>query len=277
MRKLNQQGDVNVLAVTLKTQKNRVAILFFWLMLGCLSLLVWTKTSHAADENAANLYEKNFKAQNQQQLKSANPTPDTKIYVGKRQEDDNISMLESGFDLIGTSGFTAKEISPDLALAFGKQLKADQVLVYSKEAKKPKKSKIEFIKEAAKKGGEVELKDLQEEKEYDYYASYWAKLPMPLFGVHLIKLNEVSQEPETGEFKKVAQKGLKIIAVIQESPAAKAGIIRTDNLLKMGDAEMNKPDDLFAAVKKYQGKTVPVTVLRGQEEMTMEVALGSRK
>lgn len=277
MRKLNQQGDVNVRAVTLKTQKNRVAVLFFWLMLGCLSLLVWTKGSHAADENVANPYEKNFKAQNQQQLKSANSVPDTKIYVGKKQEDDNISMLESGFDLIGTSGFTAKEVSPDSALAFGKQLKADQVLVYSKEAKKAKKSKIEFIKEAAKKGGEIELKDLEEDKEYDYYASYWAKLPMPLFGVHLIKLNQVSQEPETGEFKKVAQKGLKIIAVIQDSPAAKAGIMRTDSLLKMGDAQMNQPDDLFAAVKKYQGKTVPVTVLRGEEEMTMDVALGSRR
>ena len=65
--------------------------------------------------------------------------------------------------------------------------------------------------------------------------------------------------------------------MIQESPAAKAGIIRSDSLLKMGDAEMNKPDDLFAAVKKYQGKTVPVTVLRGEEELTMDVALGSRK
>ena len=198
MRKFNQQGDVNVRAVSLKTQKNCMAVLFFWLMLGCLSLLVWTKTSHAADENAANPYEKNFKAQSQQQLKSANPAPDTKIYAGKKQEEDNISMLEGGFDLMGTSGFTAKQVSPDLALAFGKQLKADQVLVYAKEAKKAKKSKIEFIKEAAKKGGEIELKDLEEDKEYDYYASYWAKLPMPLFGVHLIKLNEVSQEPETG-------------------------------------------------------------------------------
>lgn len=276
MRRIGNQAIVQVKALNVEARKKQVISLFFWLLVGCLSLLCLAPIANAADD-AINLYEKNFKAQNQQQLKSQNPNPDTKIFVGKKQGDDNISMLESGFDLIGTSGFTAKEISPDSALAFGKQLKADQVLVYSKEAKKPKKSKIEFIKEAAKKGGEIELKDLEEEKEYDYYASYWAKLPMPLFGVHLIKLNEVSQEPETGEIKKVAQKGLKLIAVIQESPAAKAGILRGDSLLKMGDADMNKPDDLFAAVKKYQGQTVPVKVLRGEQEMTMDVALNSRK
>lgn len=276
MRRIGNQAIVQVKALNVEARKKQVNSLFFWLLVGCLSLLCLAPIANAAYD-AINLYEKNFKAQNQQQLKSQNPNPDTKIFVGKKQGDDNISMLESGFDLIGTSGFTAKEISPDSALAFGKQLKADQVLVYSKEAKKPKKSKIEFIKEAAKKGGEIELKDLEEEKEYDYYASYWAKLPMPLFGVHLIKLNEVSQEPETGEIKKVAQKGLKLIAVIQESPAAKAGILRGDSLLQMGDADMNKPDDLFAAVKKYQGQTVPVKVLRGEQEMTMQVALNSRK
>lgn len=276
MRGIRKQAIVQVKALNVEARKKQVNSLFFWLLVGCLSLLCLAPIANAADD-AINLYEKNFKAQNQQALKSMNHNPETLIFVGKKQAEDNISMLESGFDLIGTSGFTAKEISPDAALAFGKKLKADQVLVYSQEAKKPKKSKMEFIKEAAKKGGEIELKDLEEEKEYDYYASYWAKLPMPLFGVHLIKLNEVSQEPETGEIKKVAQKGLKLIAVIQESPAAKAGILRGDSLLKMGDAEMNKPDDLFAAVKKYQGQTVPVKVLRGEQEMTMQVALNSRK
>lgn len=276
MRRIGNQAIVQVNVFNAETCKKQQSNLFFWLLVGCLSLLCLAPMANAADD-AINLYEKNFKAQNQQALKSMIHNPETLIFVGKKQAEDNISMLESGFDLIGTSGFTAKEISPDSALAFGKQLKADQVLVYSQEAKKPKKSKIEFIKEAAKKGGEIELKDLEEEKEYDYYASYWAKLPIPLFGVHLIKLNEVSQEPETGEIKKVAQKGLKLIAVIQESPAAKAGILRGDSLLKMGDADMNKPDDLFAAVKKYQGQTVPVKVLRGEQEMTMQVALNSRK
>ncbi len=277
MSEIRKQHLVEANTANIAAKKNQLVNLLFWLLLGCLSLQLWVQTAHAADDADKNLYEKNFKQQNQQQLKSINPAPDTQIYVGKNQNEDNISMLESGFDLIGTSGFTAKEISPDFALAFGKKLKADQVLVYSKEAKKPKKSKMEFIKEKAKSGGEIELKDLEEEKEYAYYASYWAKLPMPLFGVHLIKLNQVSQDPETDEIKKVAQKGLKIIAVIQDSPAARAGIMTTDSLLKMGDAQLNQPDDLFAAVKKYQGQTVPVTVLRGEQEMTIEVALGARK
>lgn len=260
----------------IETQHQQGVWLFFGLLLGGLSLLLLAQASLAADHS--NPYEKNFQAQNQQQLKSMNAHPETNIYVGKNQAEDNIAMLENGFDLIGTSGFTEKEISPDLALAFGKQLQADQVLVYSTLAKKPKQSKMEFIKEKAKKGGgEIDASELEETPEYDYFASYWAKLPMPLFGVHLIKLNQVSQDPETAEIKKEAQKGLKIIAVIHGSPAAKASILRGDSLLKMGDTEMHKPDDLFAAVRKYQGQTVPVTVLRGEQEMTMAVALGSRK
>jgi membrane-associated protease RseP (regulator of RpoE activity) len=277
MRNLMKQTSATAQPKAVKMQKNQMAMLFFWLMLGSISLLVLAKNVHAADENVGNLYEKTYKAQNQQNLKSLAENPDTKMYVGKNQAEDNISMLESGFDLMGTSGFTAKEVAPDLALSFGKSIKADQVLVYAKEAKKPKKSRMEFIKEKAKKGGEIEEKDLIEERSFEYYASYWAKLPMPLFGVHLIKLNQVSQDPETDEIKKVAEKGLKIIAVIQGSPAAQAGILRSDSLLKMGDAEMNKADDLFAAVKKYQGQTVPVLVKRGEEEITMQVALGSRK
>jgi hypothetical protein len=29
---------------------------------------------------------------------------------------------------------------------------------------------------------------MEDEEAYQYYASYWAKLPMPLLGLHVIKL-----------------------------------------------------------------------------------------
>ena len=143
---------------------------------------------HAADN--VNLYAKNYKAQNQNNLKSLSANPDTKMFVSNHKDEDNIAMMEDGFDMMGTSGFEAGNVSADLALAYGKSIKADTVLVYSKygSAKTPD-SKIQLIKEAMKTKREVTAKDLEpEEEKYNYYASYWAKLPTPLMGVHVIKL-----------------------------------------------------------------------------------------
>ena len=63
---------------------------------------------------AENLYEKNYKEQNNSNLKSMQANPDTKMYVSNHFDDDNISMLESGYDMMGSSGFEAGSIAPDL-------------------------------------------------------------------------------------------------------------------------------------------------------------------
>ena len=77
--------------------------------------------------------------------------------------------------------------------------------------------------------------------------------------------------------KAEAVKGLTIIAVIKESPAAKASILRGDNLLKIGELTLDKPDDLFTAVKRYAGQSVPVEVKRGDGVVKIRVALNVRK
>lgn len=233
---------------------------------------------HAAEMNvsAVNLYAKNYKEQNNYQLKSQNANPDTNIFVSNHKADDNISMMEEGYDMMGSSGFDAANVSADLALQHGKNIKADTVLVYSKysSAKTPS-SKLQFIKEAAKKGGEIDAKDLESEPtQYEYYASYWAKLPMPLFGVHVIKLVKVASEDNA---QATGDKGLRIIAVIQESPAEKSSIVKGDNLLKIGDVELVKADDLFAAIKRYAGQTVEVVLLHNDNVVKTSVALNSRK
>ncbi|MBA3696159.1 MAG: PDZ domain-containing protein [Methylotenera sp.] len=238
-----------------------------------LGTLFFAHNLYAAD----NPYEKNYRVQNGSNLKSLSTSPDTKMYVSNHKDKDNISMLENGYDMMGTSGFDGTDTSSDLALQFGKSINADTVLVYSKYGSaKTSASKLQLIKEAAKRGGGIDAKDLEEPAtEYQYYASYWAKLPTPLLGVHLIKLKPVVA-PES-DVKPVDEKGLNIIAVIKESPAAKAGIIKGDVLLKLGDVELNKPDDLFLAVKRYEGETVQVELMRDQSNITVTVALNSRK
>jgi hypothetical protein len=233
--------------------------------------------AHAAEVNP---YAKNYKEQNTNNLKSLNPNPDTKLLVSNHKDVDNISMLEDGYDMIGSSGFSATEASPELALQQGRAVKADTVLIYKKyESAKTASSQIQLIKEAAKKGGDIDPNDLVEEPTQHYfYASYWAKLAMPLFGVHIIKLRISGDDNDEAGAEQVQDlPGLKIIAVIKESPAAKANIVRGDTLLKIGDVELTKADDLFAAVKRYAGQTVPVQLQRNGADVQASVTLNARK
>jgi len=153
-------------------------VLFYLLALG---MLMMTNHTNAADKNP---FAENYKQQNTSNLKSLEPNPDTKIYVSNHQDEDNISMLENGYDMIGSSGFSATETSSDYALAHGKAIKADTVLVYRKyESASTASSKLQLIKEAAKTGGDIDPNDLEEgPTQYRYSATYWAKLPMPLLG-----------------------------------------------------------------------------------------------
>ncbi len=225
---------------------------------------------------AENWYEKSYKPQNSSDLKSMQANPDTKMYVSNHKEDDDISMLESGYDMIGSSGFTAGDVPAEQALEYAKKIKADTVLVYSKYGSaKTAISKMQMIKEAAKVGKELSEKDLQDEPtNYKYYASYWAKLPAPLLGVHVIKLaKKESQDAE----KATEFEGLKVIAVIKDSPAAKAGLLRGDTLLKLAGNKLNKPEELSAMVRQHQGKEVELEFERNGEKSIANAQINARK
>ena len=237
-------------------------------LLGLVWLLAASMHVYAAD----NPYEKNYKAQNTGNLVSLQANPDSKMYVSNHKDDDNISMLENGYDMMGSSGFEAGNVAPEFALLHAKAIKADTVLVYRKYASaKTKASKLELIKEAANKGGgEIDAKDLVEEPpQYKYFASYWAKLPMPLLGVHIIKL--ASRDSETEQI--VENKGLKVLAVVKDSPAEKAGLKRGDNLHKIGNVELNKPEELSAVVRELQGQNVAIEYEREDESKITQATI----
>lgn len=244
----------------------------------CLMLAIASALFSMQINAAENLYAKNYKAQNNAQLRSLQPNPDTQIFVSNHKEEDNISMLEKGYDMMGSSGFEAGNVPADLALQHGKSIHADTVLVYTKYgSSKTAASKMQAIKDAMKQKGEVTEQDLAEDPTvYQYYASYWAKLPKPLLGVHIIKLKQ-KVDPRQAEVASPEEAGLKVIAVVQDSPAAKAAIMRGDALLKIGEVALVKPEDLFAAVKRYAGQTVSVVLQRENEHLTTSVALNTPK
>ena len=270
-KNFKNKSTSNALAV--KSKRLTVAFMLFSLL--SLGTLLLANQLHAEE---VNLYAKNYLSQNTNSVKSLSPNPDTKMYVSNHKDDDNISMLEDGYDMMGSSSFKGSDGVPvDGALLHGKAIKADMVLVYRKySSAKTSSGKIELYREAAKHGGEIDPKDLVEEPtEYQYYASYWAKLPMPLLGVHVIKLVKVADDENDTSVRE--EPGLKVIAVIKESPAAIANIVKGDTLLKIGEITLEKVDDLFEAVKRYQGKKVDVVIKRGEEDVKATVALNSRQ
>lgn len=253
-------------AITLTQRKKIQAQWTLLLTFTVLMLIISTWVS--AEEN---LYAKHYKAQNASGLTSSQAIPDTKMYVSNHKEDDNISMLENGYDMMGSSGFEGGDVPADLALAHGKTIKADVVLVYSKYgAAKSASSKMEMIREAAKTGRELTEKDMANEPTvYKYYASYWAKLPTPTLGVHVIKLVPKSSDPNAD----TEIPGLQLLAVIKDSPAAKAGLVRGDRLLKVNNTALEKPEDLTTAVRQLKGQTVDIHYLRADVEETTKVQL----
>ena len=265
--------QANVKSLERKTVKTKIMLLSL-ITLGV--ALMTTQLMAGEMGSLKNWYESSYKSQNSGDLKSLEAAPDTKMYVSNHKEDDDISMLESGYDMIGSSGFTAGEVPPEQALAHAKTLKADTVLVYSKYGSaKTSSGKMQMIKEAAKLGKELTEKDLAEEPtNYKYYASYWAKLPAPLLGVHVIKL--AKKESEDND-KVVEYEGLKVLAVIKDSPAANAGLKRGDVLLKLANNKLNKPEELSNVVRQHQGKEVTVEFERNGEKNTTKTQINTKK
>jgi len=68
--------------------------------------------------------------------------------------------------------------------------------------------------------------------------------------------------------------GLLVRAVEEQSPAATAGVRAGDLLVRLGDAELESLDALFAALERNAGqRAVPLGVLRGEEQSELAVDL----
>jgi membrane-associated protease RseP (regulator of RpoE activity) len=227
-------------------------------------LIVSTSIASAQE----NLFKKNFQRQSPTDFQSFEKTIDTKIMKGWDQDKDKIKMLEEGYDLMGFSGFSGPNISPNFAKIHGEELKADLVLIYDRQvndssrasAIKKARDKVFAARKAEKKGEIIEIEITEEDlldsnALYVFYASYWVKLPKPTFGTHFIKIAKNNVQDEVP--------GALVIAVIKDSPAAKAGILKNDSIVKIDQVDVNSPDDLIAVIKKSKGKSVDVEFIRG--------------
>jgi hypothetical protein len=244
-----------------------------WLQWLLMVILVIFVQQAAAEENP---YTTHYQAQNQGNLHSQQSSPEPQLFSGKRREDDNIMMLENGYDLMGFSEFEAGDIAPAQAIDHGRNIKADTILVYVKKAGNANAaSKMEVIKEAIKKGQSLTEKDVAVDPgKYRYYASYWAKLPPPVLGVHVIKLlARKSGQDSSKDEQPVAQEGVRVIAVINGSAAEQGGVLRGDQLLTINQEKVNDAATLSSLVRRFKGNTVTIKIERQSEPMSLQVNL----
>ena len=229
-------------------------------------------TNLIAEEN---LFEKNYVLQSPEGFKSFEQMPNTKIMRGWDKDTDNVMMLENGYDFMGFSGFVSTNIPPIVALEHGKKIKADLILIYDRQinegdrASQFKQARRKAIEEKRVKDfGKVTEIEITEEDlvdpnvMYDFYASYWVKLPKPTFGTHFIELGQ-------GENRENAE-GVQVIAVIKGSAAAKAGILRNDSITSINGKKVTTPDELISLIRKHKGSDIDVGYMRnGKSSVTV--------
>lgn len=73
------------------------------------------------------------------------------------------------------------------------------------------------------------------------------------------------------------QEGVVVLDVVSDSPAAKAGLQKGDVITKLADREITADSPyLNVLAKQRPNTTIPVTVLRGNRELTLTLQVGAR-
>lgn len=234
------------------------------LLLG-LSLSAYADSPAQASENP---YAKSYVNKGRPTIALQPDPTGPKIFRGKSQVDDYKRMLENGFDMLGYSSFQGLNVAPEKATEQAKNIKADLVLVYAEQrGNMPASVQIDQAREKARDGAaSSDTSTSQDHILYEYFASYWVKLAPPLIGVHV--------EANTQDDQRF---GLRVIAVVKESPAAKAAIQEDDVLTRIGDVVLDKPEALTQAAKRYAGQTVDVLYKRGDNDGKTVMTLNNRQ
>jgi serine protease Do len=68
--------------------------------------------------------------------------------------------------------------------------------------------------------------------------------------------------------------GLLIREVVDDSPAARAGLAQGDLIVTAGGQPARTPDDLYDALRSAQGGSIQLNVMRGTDERTIDVSFG---
>ncbi|HEY3326983.1 MAG TPA: PDZ domain-containing protein [Novimethylophilus sp.] len=245
----------------------RQTMLFIFLLgVGLLGVGCASKAPIPAPPTQANLYQQFYTQR--MAPPAAKPAVAPRAYRGRDQETDNRHLLEDGYDLVGYSSFAAGDVAPEQVLEQATRINADLVLVYTKRSGlvtlNVQKSPAGTSQQTAERGQPKGRLITPHSPQYEYIASYWAKLPPPVLGLHV-------QDPG----KNAVPGGLPVVAVVKDSPAAAAEIQAGDLLLRIGDTDMLNADTLRRAMRRYAGQSVEIVFARAAETMRRTIVLNT--
>ena len=210
---------------------------------------------------------------------------------GGEQLQDNQTMLENNFALVGYSSFNAGQTSYDKAISHAKNVKATVVIVYTQYTNTVSGSMALVLpdNETSTTTTSGDLWDVgsynettttttkksktynipYSVKRYDYFSTYWVKMKEPTFGTHVRLL----ENKERHLIK--SNKGVFITAVINNSPAFMADIFSGDVLKQVGDIEIINDVSFQKALQHYKGELVNVLIWRDGEILTKSIHLNN--
>lgn len=215
-----------------------------------------------------------------------------KLFRGTDEEEDSLRMLENGFVLLGYSAFDGGNADENGTIVQAKKVHASVVMLYSRNTvtvssavpvtlPDTQTSTTMLAASAYGSGGDATYSGTANITNYasrttfipyifhraDYLATYWVKIKPPRLGVQITDLtSEIQQEIKS-------DKGMLITAVVRDSPAFNADILRGDVLKKIGNVEIYDSEITHQAVQQYSGQKVPVFLIRDRKEITKEVQL----
>lgn len=241
--------------------------------------LVGASAAQAAEKDdsaiSENPYTKSYVSKNSPTVALEPDPAGPKVYLGGEKDKDYKRMLENGFDMLGYSSFEAAEnVSPEQLTEQARKVKADLVLVYTElTGNTPASVRIQQLREKALKAqknpdakGASNTDELADDHAlYSYFASYWVKLAPPLIGVHVTSAGEGDNAT-----------GLKVLAVVRDSPAARVALQEGDVLTHIGEIELTGPEVLTQAAKRYAGQTVEIAWLRDGVANKATITLNKR-
>lgn len=211
---------------------------------------------------------------------------------------DAVRLMESGYLLLGRSKFVSEHIDPGSALKLAKEVGASVVLVSEQyvntmedivpvtEWIPAREDKIlqtvviteghnagKVIRQTVVEKTEAEFQTTYVPQSTDYYeyaATFWAKLKPPVFGVIVRPTDEETRQ------RLQSNHGLIVEAVIRDSPAFLADILRGDVIMKFANQDISSRTQFFDLVQANANEKIELQIERSGELKTMSVQLATK-
>jgi S1-C subfamily serine protease len=218
-----------------------------------------------------------------------------KLFRGNNLERDNQQMFEDGYFMVGYSSFNAGNVNVNGAIIQAKKVHAAVVITYLQYTNtvagaiplttpNTQTSSTSFNGNAYGSNGYQTFSGTANTTTYgtkttyipyninrfDHGATYWVKVKRPISGLYVTDLTpEVRQKPGSN-------KGLLVYAVIKDSPAFRADILKGDILRKIGKIDIYDLMNFQEAMVQYAGQKVHIEILREGQTIRKTIKLNQK-